>query len=420
MLELQDLARGTTVGPNIIAGGTVSNTVASAAKITVDVRAWTRDEQRRLDRGLRELAPNLAGAEITLRGGWNRPPMESSPASVELFLRTRQIGLDLGLDLQRVAWGGLRMPISLRLWACPRWMASARWATAPTSSANTSWPTSSRFGWRCSRNWSRRWRYRPRIGSARPHSAASATEATRTVDRAPQAGLLRGGRYRRRIADCGLQIGWGGGGLIFAGPRWDLDREHRSLVVFAAHRDLASHGVHEFAADRKPRPEPSFRRSGWSRTNSSKTSATRSAGIPIPVSLTEISNRITVTFGAKCHRSSSRGVLEAVVDQVAYDLLESSLVGPCRRRGNGLQTELDLSSFGEWPHLLDDRGQRRRDFNAFDLQPDATGLESREIHHVENQATEPEYALMADLDIRHLLVRQTRSQLVEQGFQIDL
>ncbi len=106
MLELQDLARGTTVGPNIIAGGTVSNTVASAAKITVDVRAWTRDEQRRLDRGLRELAPNLAGAEITLRGGWNRPPMESSPASVELFLRTRQIGLDLGLDLQRVAWGG--------------------------------------------------------------------------------------------------------------------------------------------------------------------------------------------------------------------------------------------------------------------------------------------------------------------------
>lgn len=106
MLELEDLARGTTVGPNVITAGTVSNTVASAAEIAVDVRAWTRDEQRRLDRGLRQLAPRLEGAEITLRGGWNRPPMESTRASIELFRRTRQIGCDLGLDLHRVAWGG--------------------------------------------------------------------------------------------------------------------------------------------------------------------------------------------------------------------------------------------------------------------------------------------------------------------------
>jgi len=106
MLELQDLARGTTVGPNIIAGGTVSNSVASTAEITVDVRAWTRDEQQRLDYGLQELIPHLEGAEITVRGGWNRPPMESSPASIELFQRTREIGSDLGLDLERVAWGG--------------------------------------------------------------------------------------------------------------------------------------------------------------------------------------------------------------------------------------------------------------------------------------------------------------------------
>ncbi len=106
MLELQDLARGTTVGPNIIAGGSVSNSVASTAEITVDVRAWTRDEQRRLDRGLQELIPHLEGAEITVRGGWNRPPMESSPASIELFQRAREIGSDLGLDLERVAWGG--------------------------------------------------------------------------------------------------------------------------------------------------------------------------------------------------------------------------------------------------------------------------------------------------------------------------
>ena len=106
MLELENLSLGSTVGPNVIQGGTVSNTVAPAAEIRVDVRAWTRDEQQRLDRGLRKLTAKLDGAEVALGGGWNRPPMESSPASLQLFQRARSIGKGLGLDLEWVAWGG--------------------------------------------------------------------------------------------------------------------------------------------------------------------------------------------------------------------------------------------------------------------------------------------------------------------------
>ncbi len=106
MLELQDLAAGTTVGPNVIRGGTAPNAVADQARISIDVRAWTIAEQRRLDEALRALTPVLEGASLELTGQWNRLPMESTPASVAIFERVRQIGADLGMDVGRAAWGG--------------------------------------------------------------------------------------------------------------------------------------------------------------------------------------------------------------------------------------------------------------------------------------------------------------------------
>lgn len=106
MLDLQDAGAGTTVGPNIISGGSASNTVAGHARIVVDVRAWTEPERRRLDAGLRALAPVDGRAQVEVRGAWNRPPMEPSLAAVELFARARQVGLSLGLSLDQVAWGG--------------------------------------------------------------------------------------------------------------------------------------------------------------------------------------------------------------------------------------------------------------------------------------------------------------------------
>jgi glutamate carboxypeptidase len=106
MLELQDAPAGTTVGPNIISGGAASNTVADRVRIVVDVRAWTEDERQRLDAGLRALTPVTAGALLEVRGAWNRPPMEPSPAAIELYARAQRIGATLGLALERVAWGG--------------------------------------------------------------------------------------------------------------------------------------------------------------------------------------------------------------------------------------------------------------------------------------------------------------------------
>jgi glutamate carboxypeptidase len=106
LLELEDAAAGTTVGPNVITGGQTTNTVPNLAEIRVDVRAWQQSETERLDTALRQLRPVVDGAEIHVLGGWNRPPMETSPVATELFERARAIGKDLELDLEAIRWGG--------------------------------------------------------------------------------------------------------------------------------------------------------------------------------------------------------------------------------------------------------------------------------------------------------------------------
>jgi glutamate carboxypeptidase len=106
LLDLQDLELGSTVGPNVISGGSVSNVVPDRAEIRVDVRAWNESETARLDAAIRGLRPLLDGAQIHVLGGWNRPPMEASAASLELFEGTRLLGQALGLELDWVRWGG--------------------------------------------------------------------------------------------------------------------------------------------------------------------------------------------------------------------------------------------------------------------------------------------------------------------------
>ena len=106
LMELQDPAAGTTIGPNVISGGHSANTVPDLAEIRIDVRAWTESEVRRIDTALRRLEPVDPGATINVFGSWNRPPMEPSQESDRLFQRARKIGRTLGLSIDAIQWGG--------------------------------------------------------------------------------------------------------------------------------------------------------------------------------------------------------------------------------------------------------------------------------------------------------------------------
>ncbi|RDI95972.1 M20 family peptidase [Meiothermus sp. QL-1] len=106
IVALEDAKEGTTLGPNRIQGGTATNVVAAEAWVEVDLRVWTMGEAQRVEQALKALQPVLPGASLQVEGGLNRPPMEPSPASLELFEMARRVGQELGLELGAGRVGG--------------------------------------------------------------------------------------------------------------------------------------------------------------------------------------------------------------------------------------------------------------------------------------------------------------------------
>jgi glutamate carboxypeptidase len=79
-----DAAAGTTATPTVAHAGTAENVVPAEARMRVDVRVTSADEQRRIESLMASLQPSLDGAQIEVTGGLNRPPMPES-ASATLF-----------------------------------------------------------------------------------------------------------------------------------------------------------------------------------------------------------------------------------------------------------------------------------------------------------------------------------------------
>lgn len=97
---------GTTVTPTILRAGTTANTVPAQAHLMIDVRAWTTEEQVRVDRAVRGWQPEGLPVAVDISGGIDRPAMEES-ASADLFILAQGVAADLGLEgLHSRAVGG--------------------------------------------------------------------------------------------------------------------------------------------------------------------------------------------------------------------------------------------------------------------------------------------------------------------------
>ena len=116
IIQLQDLDKGTTLGPNVIHGGTVSNVVPDEVTLQVDLRVWSLPEGERVDAALRQLQP-LDGTHYKISGGLNRPPMEPSDGSLKLFEKARALAQELGFSVGRGARRG-RLRWQLHRAAC--------------------------------------------------------------------------------------------------------------------------------------------------------------------------------------------------------------------------------------------------------------------------------------------------------------
>lgn len=104
--DLQDPANGVTVTVGMIQGGTRANVVPAEARATIDARANTRADARRIEGVMKSLSPQLPGAQLNVTGGFDRPPLERTEGVVKLFELAKTVAADIGITLKEGSAGG--------------------------------------------------------------------------------------------------------------------------------------------------------------------------------------------------------------------------------------------------------------------------------------------------------------------------
>ena len=104
--RFQDLPRGISVNVGIVSGGSRPNVVAEEARATIDVRAPSREAAGAIEAAFRGLHPTRPGTRLTVRGGFERPPMERTAAVAGLFIRASEVASSLGRELGEGPAGG--------------------------------------------------------------------------------------------------------------------------------------------------------------------------------------------------------------------------------------------------------------------------------------------------------------------------
>jgi glutamate carboxypeptidase len=104
--EFTDVDAGVTVNVGQVEAGLRSNVVAPDARAEVDVRAPTAAAADDIEARIRSLDATTPGTELTVEGGFGRPPMERTPENRVLWRRVRAVGRRLGLSLEEVRSGG--------------------------------------------------------------------------------------------------------------------------------------------------------------------------------------------------------------------------------------------------------------------------------------------------------------------------
>ena len=104
--DLQDPQHGVTLTVGVVSGGTRANVVPAEARAIVDARATTRADADRVTLAMRSLKPQVSGATISITGGFDRPPLERTPAVEHLFSHAKAAAADLGIVLEEGSAGG--------------------------------------------------------------------------------------------------------------------------------------------------------------------------------------------------------------------------------------------------------------------------------------------------------------------------
>jgi glutamate carboxypeptidase len=98
-------AMGTTVVASMARAGLAPNVVPERAEVVVDVRASSRAEADRISQAIREYVAFDPGVKATIEGAFERPPLEPTPASEQLYETARGLAAELDLELRAARSG---------------------------------------------------------------------------------------------------------------------------------------------------------------------------------------------------------------------------------------------------------------------------------------------------------------------------
>jgi glutamate carboxypeptidase len=101
-----DLDRGLTVSVGVAGGGTKTNVIPAEAWAEVDVRIARKADGARMERKFAGLRAVDKRCSLAVTGGINRPPMERTRGTIQLFKRAKALAAEMGIALEEAATGG--------------------------------------------------------------------------------------------------------------------------------------------------------------------------------------------------------------------------------------------------------------------------------------------------------------------------
>lgn len=108
MQALQGTIPGTSLSVTVIHGGERSNVIPDYAYFEMDVRASSKAGIQAIEDAMKRVASRrvMDGTQITLSGEMRCQPFERSEQNAPLVRAAREVGKDLGLEMQDLASGG--------------------------------------------------------------------------------------------------------------------------------------------------------------------------------------------------------------------------------------------------------------------------------------------------------------------------
>jgi glutamate carboxypeptidase len=101
-----DYEAGTTFNVGVVGGGTRRNVVPAEAWAEIDVRIVRAEEAERVASSMQSLKPHLAGVELEVSGGLERPPMVRTEQIVALYKKATELGGEMGIEISEAGTGG--------------------------------------------------------------------------------------------------------------------------------------------------------------------------------------------------------------------------------------------------------------------------------------------------------------------------